>query len=113
VRFLGRKVYAGFVVVLMTAMHQGLKPSRVEQLCAVLPIDRRTLERWRRWWLDSFVEGRFWKAARARFVPLLCEAQLPLSLCENFRVERRDRLLLLLRFLSPITTESFNGSRPM
>lgn len=41
---------------------------------------------------------------RARFLPLLCEQTLPLSLCLNFTVERRDRLLDLLKFLSPITT---------
>ena len=32
-----------------------------------LGIDGRTLERWRTWWLVTFVESGFWKEARARF----------------------------------------------
>ncbi len=111
--FLGRKVYVGFVVILMTAMNQGLTPARVEKLCAVLPINRRTLGRWRQWWLETFAQGGFWKGARARFVPPLSDALLPLSLCEAFGLERCDRLLELLRFLSPITTVSTVQEEPM
>ena len=105
VRFLGRRVYAGLVVVLVSAMIHGLKPPRVQRLREVLGIDRRTLERWRQWWLGLFVGSSFWREARARFMPPLCPKTLPLSLCLSFAVEdRRDRLLDLLRFLAPITT---------
>lgn len=106
VRFLGRRVYWGFVVVLVSAMHHGLKAERVRVLRESLGIDRRTLERWRAWWLETFVQSSFWKAARARFMPLICEKTLPLSLCQAFQLDRRDRLLELLRFLSPLTTTS-------
>jgi hypothetical protein len=106
VRFLGRRVYWGFVVVLVSAMHHGLKPERVWVLREQLGIDRRTLERWRAWWLETFVQSSFWKTARARFMPLICEKTLPLSLSPAFQLDRRDRLLELLRFLSPITTTS-------
>ena len=104
VRFMGRRVYAGLVVVLVSAMLHGLKPERVKLLREVLGIDRRTLERWRQWWLGRFVESSFWQEARARFMPPLCLKTMPLSLCESFEVERRDRLLDLLKFLTPITT---------
>jgi hypothetical protein len=105
VRFLGRRVYAGLVVVLVSAMIHGLKPPRVQRLREVLGIDRRTLERWRQWWLGLFVGSSFWREARARFMPPLCQKTLPLSLCRSFAVEeRRDRLLDLLLFLAPITT---------
>ena len=80
VRFLGRRVYAGLVVVLITTMIHGLKPGRVRRIREALQIDSRTLKRWRQWWLDSFVHSSFWKAARARFMPLVCEQTLPLSL---------------------------------
>ena len=72
VRFMGRRVYAGLVVVLVSAMIHGLKPERVQRLREVLGIDRRTLERWRQWWLGLFVESSFWREARARFMPPLC-----------------------------------------
>lgn len=108
VRFLGRKVYSGIVVVLVSAMRHGLKPERLRVLRESLGIDRRTLERWRQWWLEEFVQSSFWKAARARFMPPLCQKTLPWSLVQAFDLglERRDRLLDLLKFLSPITTTS-------
>ena len=104
VRFMGRRVYAGLVVVFVSAMLHGLKPERVQRLREALGIDRRTLERWRQWWLGIFLESSFWREARARFMPPLCHKTMPLSLCVSFEVERRDRLLDLLKFLAPITT---------
>ena len=106
VRFMGRRVYAGLVVVLVSAMVHGLTPERVKSLREALGIDRRTLERWRQWWLVTFLEGSFWREIRGRFMPPLCQKTMPLSLCENFEAERRDRLLDLLKFLAPITTPS-------
>ena len=103
-RFLGRRVYAGLVVVLITVMIHGLKPARVRRIREALQIDSRTLKRWRQWWLDSFVRSSFWKAARARFMPPLCERMLPLSLWLRFEFEGRHRLLAVLEFLRPITT---------
>ena len=103
VRFLGRRVYAGLVVVLITAMIHGLKPARVCRIREALQIDSRTLKRWRQWWLDNFVRSSFWKAARARFMPPVCEQTLPLSLWLSFELEERDRLLAVLEFLKPIT----------
>lgn len=105
VRFLGRRVYAGLVVVLVSALAHGLKPERVHRLRQELGIDRRTMERWRQWWRVVFVESSFWKEARARFLPPLCQQTLPWSLCLSFAVsKRRDRLLALLKFLAPLTT---------
>jgi hypothetical protein len=104
VRFLGRRVYAGLVVVLVTVMIHGLKPVRVRRIREALQIDSRTVKRWRQWWLDNFVRSSFWKAARARFMPVLCEETLPCSLWLRFELEERDRLLAVLEFLRPITT---------
>ena len=103
-RFLGRRVYAGLVVVLITAMLHGLKPARVRRIREALQIDSRTLKRWRQWWLDNFVRSSFWKAARARFMPLVCEQTLPWSLWLSFELEGHHRSLAVLEFLRPITT---------
>jgi hypothetical protein len=113
IRFLGRKVYWGFIVVLVSAMRHGLKPPRLKILCATLDVDPRTVERWREWWLQALAQSAFWKAARARFSPPLDPKTLPQVLCEVFGVERRDRLLKLLQFLSPITTGSIALERTM
>jgi len=103
VRFLGRRVYAGLVVVLVSAMVHGLNEERLRRLRESLGIARRTLARWRQWWLATFVRSGFWKAARARFLPRVCERTLPQSLGLRFEMERRDRFLDLLRFLAPLS----------
>jgi hypothetical protein len=90
---------AGLVVVLISVIIHGMKPGRVHRIRKALQIDSRTLKRWRQWWLDSFVGSSFWKAARARFMPPLCERTLPLSLWLSFELEGRQRLLAALRFL--------------
>jgi hypothetical protein len=106
VRFLGRRVYSSVVVVLVSAAHHGISAERMQVLREALGIDRRTLERWRQWWLESFVQSPYWKLARARFMPLLCEQTLPLSLARAFGVGWPGQLIELLKFLSPITTAS-------
>ena len=105
VRFFGRKVYAGFIVVLLTALGHGLTAERVQILREQLGVDRRTLERWRRWWLEHFVQHPQWRVARAQFLPPVDAAALPRSLWERFRGQRAedDPLLALLRFLAPWT----------
>jgi hypothetical protein len=106
VRFLGRRVYHGVLVVLVSAAHHGITPERMRVLREALGIDRRTLERWRQWWLETFVQSSFWKVARARLMPVICEKSLPLSLARFFRVDYPGQLLELLKFLSPLTTTS-------
>jgi hypothetical protein len=50
VRFLGRKVYLGVMVILVTAMEHGLSAKRRKQLIEQLDLYPQTLARWRRWW---------------------------------------------------------------
>jgi hypothetical protein len=102
VLFLGRKVYAGFIVVLLSAMAHGLIPPRVAILREMIGADRRTLSRWREFWLKTFALSPFWKARQGRFSPALNSKTLAWSLCSAFYwIDSRDRLLDLLRFLAP------------
>lgn len=109
VRFLGRKVYVGIVVVLVSAMMHGPSDQRLQRLNQVLPIDRRTLKRWLKWWTEIFVQCSFWKAGRGRFARPVAEAQMPLSLVEAFDAQQMDGLVNLMKFLAPITTASCTG----
>lgn len=113
VRFFGRHVYAGIIVVLLAAMLHGLNKSRVETLRQELGIAERTLKRWREWWLGEFVQSPFWKVARARFMPLLGETDMPLSLVERFEATGCEGLVKLMRFLAPITIGAANGGLGM
>lgn len=102
-RFLGRKVYLGAMVVLITAMQSGLSPARVRQLEMLVGVSRRTVARWRDWWRNVFTESPFWRAHGAFVLPVRT-ADLPASLLKRFAGEAEQQLVLLLRFLGPITT---------
>lgn len=104
-RYLGRRVYLATVVVLASAMRAGLNPRRAARLSASLSVPMRTLERWRRWWLDDFVHTPFWQAARARFMPPVSSELLPDSLLARFSgADLATRLVHSLHFVSPLST---------
>ena len=75
------------------------------ELCQ-LGIDARTLKRWRQWWLEQLVDSAFWRAERSRFLPRLCEQSLPLGLCEQFQAQQQKGLLKLLKFLTPLSSQT-------
>jgi hypothetical protein len=103
-RFLGRKVYLGALVVLISAMRCGPTPTRIAQLQALVGVSHRTVLRWRQWWCEVFTQSAFWRAAAADFMPPVDSATLPASLLERFCGNAQEQLIALLRFLSPITT---------
>ena len=107
VRYLGRRVYLGAVVVLGTAMQAGITPARAQHLHDLLGMSQRTLHRWRRWWRTTFPTTAFWRATQGFFTPLVRNDTLPASLLERFRgPDAGLQLLRLLRFLGPLTTNS-------
>jgi hypothetical protein len=116
VRFLGRKVYLGAVVVLATALHHGSTRLRAARLRELFGVDARTLARWRQWWRDTFAESPWWTAMRGRFVPPVPTTALPDALVRRFAGDRWESLVALLRFVAPTTTASdgaalFEGRR--
>jgi hypothetical protein len=108
VRFLGRKVYLGAVVVLISAMRQGPAPSRVRELSSLFGVDRATIARWQAFWRDHVPQTPFWKVARARLVPIVEIGTLPRSLLEAFGHgnDPYQDWARLLRFLSQLTIPS-------
>ena len=105
VRFLGRRVYLGLAVVLVSARHAGQTPAAA-RLGAGLGVPIRTLERWRRWWQTEFVLTPLWQAQCARFMPPVAAVQLPGDLLERFAGEAHETLMRLLYFLTPLTVRS-------
>ena len=105
-RFLGRKVFFGVVVLLLPVLREGPTPERLRRLAASFSVSSRTLLRWRRWWREVVPRSRFWEATRGRFaLPVAIEA-LPGSLLAAFaqRAEPSERVLSVLLWLSPLTT---------
>jgi hypothetical protein len=110
VRFLGRKIYLGAVVVLASAMLQGPIPTRMARLSELLGISGRTLRRWQIWWALAFARSPFWRLSRGRFARPVKDSELPHSLLTRFAGTTRDGLIATLRFLGPITTGSARGA---
>lgn len=103
VRFLGRRVYAGTVVLLMSAMDEGVTNRRIEALRSVLGVHRRTLQRWRHWWRTVFAATPFWSVTRGNLTPPPDATALPASLLERFAgPDAPMRLVQCLRFLIPL-----------
>lgn len=104
VRFLGRRVYVAATVVLASALRAGLSEWRVSQLTEWIGVPRRTIERWRVWWLQTFVDTPFFLTVRGQFMPPLEVAALPASLLRRFGGEDlSSRLIAVLRFLAPLS----------
>jgi hypothetical protein len=106
VRFLGRKVYLGAVIILISAMRQGPTPRRVRELSTRYGVDERTIARWQVFWREHFPQTHFWKVARARLAPLTRTDVLPSALVDAFLLRTRadcDGWSRLLRFLAPMT----------
>ncbi len=106
VRFLGRRVYLGAVVVLASALQHGVSAFRVRRLKELFGASRQTLLRWRSWWLEAFAASRFWQSLRGRVMPAVDETTLPCSLLERFEGCDLEggALAALLAVLQPIST---------
>jgi hypothetical protein len=102
VRFLGRRVYLGLAVVLMSN-RQGGQTSGAARLSVTLDVPLRTLARWRGWWGEHFPLTPLWQAACARFMPSVATRELPASLIERFTGPAEESLMRLLVFLTPLT----------
>lgn len=105
VRFLGRRVYLAVVLTLVSP------PGGVaaRQLCDLLAIPVRTLNRWRAWWSRDFLRTPFWQSVRSRFMAPVATVRLPQSLLERFDIgTTAQRLVQLLRFLAPLSTRAMS-----
>jgi hypothetical protein len=91
------------MVVLIAAMQHGATAVRVQRLSEMFGVSRRTIDRWRTWWLTTFAASPFWQAARHLFMPPVDQQRLPGSLLERFVGGLEERLIALLRLLGPIT----------
>lgn len=109
VRFLGRKVYLGVVIVLITALNHGLSQKRRQQLFDQLDINPQTFYRWLKWWREVFSISRCWQSARGHFIPPLNTNQLPGSLLGRFTGrDLKQRLCQFLQLLHPLSTTSWS-----
>jgi hypothetical protein len=99
VRFLGRRVYVAMMLVSPPA------GGSARALAHLMAVPARTVRRWRTWWQRDFRQTAFWQSVRERFVPAVPAEALPQSLLARFEgPTAHERLLQLLRFVSPLST---------
>ena len=104
VRFLGRRVYLGAVVVLVGALRSGSTPKRAAELQKLFGVSPRTLERWRRWWRETVPSSRFWSSLRGRLASPVDNDTLPASLLARLGGAVTLGVVALMRLLEPIST---------
>jgi len=102
VRFMGRRVYLGLAVVLVSASRSAAAAAGA-LLGAELGVARQTLQRWQAWWTEQFPLTPLWRATCARFMPSVDVAGLPGTLIERFTGLPAGSLMRLLVFLSPVS----------
>jgi len=110
VRFLGRKVYLGVIVVLVTALEHGLSPKRRRWLMETLELWPQRFFRWQTWWRERFPASGYWRAQAGNCMPPLTSSRLPGALLERLSGnDLRQRLCQLLLLIAPATTTSWSG----
>lgn len=110
VRFLGRRVYVGAIVVLASAV--ALAAATVSAGVRATGVPARTTRRWIGWWRGPFTASQPFVDLSARLVPAPVREKLPLSVLERLGDDRPASIAKLLVWLAPLTTASCpDGSR--
>ncbi len=111
IRFLGPKVYLGFIIILVTALEHGLSNKRRQYLIEQLDISPQTFYRWKKWWIETFSYSRCWQLIRGNFIPPLEVLQFPGAILGRLTgQDLMQRLCQFLQLLLPITSTSWSGS---
>ncbi len=108
VRFLGRRVYLGAVVIVASIVAQTLEAAESRRRTGV---PSRTVRRWLSWWQGPFVQSEVLVLVKARLVGLDLDT-LPASIFDRLAGSASERVRRLLVLLAPLTTGSApDGSR--
>ncbi len=102
VRFLGRRVYLGIAVVLLSALCNGASPQTVGKLTGTIGVDRKTLKRWLVWWKTAFVASPFWTSRKERFNRTFDAEEGIRPIVDCFFGTPKERLIRFLSFVSPL-----------
>ena len=110
VRFLGRRVYLGAVVIVAAAV--ALAAVTTAGATRSTGVPARTTRRWLRWWRGPFTASAPFVELSGRLVPAPERPRIPLSLLERIADRGLAAVTKLLAWLAPITTTSCpDGSR--
>jgi hypothetical protein len=108
-RFLGRRVYLGVVVIVASMLAQTLGTAEASR--PVTGVAARTTRRWLGWWGGAFLDTEVFLAVRARLVGLAI-GELPASIVAKLAGTWPQRVRVVLAFLAPLTTGSLPARSP-
>lgn len=105
VRFFGRRWYPAPLLILISTLMLSINEYRLTQIKRHfgITVTESTWKRWRRWWRDVFTATPFWKQARGSIPEYPQRAILPRGILCVFQGGIDQKIILFLRFLSPIT----------
>ena len=109
VRFLGRRVYWGLVVVLLSVAASGTSRRQAAAASQLLgmAVSESTLARWSKWWQEEFPISPLWQRWAGLLEPGVDRLNLPQVLLGRFGFPGKpEGLVALLEFLRPLTSTS-------
>jgi hypothetical protein len=108
-RFLGRRVYLGAVVIMASMFARML--ASVAELRQATGVPARTTRRWLGWWCGPFVSTDVFVAVCAQLIGLAVE-ELPASIVLRLAGSPTEQVRAMLALLAPLTTGSVpDGAR--
>jgi hypothetical protein len=102
-RFLGRRVYLGAVVIVASVVARALGVSAGAESRRVTGVPVRTTQRWLGWWQGPFVSTEVFVAVCARLVGVAVD-QLPASIVSRLPGSPAEQVRVMLELLAPLTT---------
>lgn len=89
--FMGRRVYWGAVVLVVTALRQQRHAgASARKLLDLFEVSHKTLVRWMRYFREIFPSTAWWQRLRGRVSANVGNQALPASLLEHFMADGRD-----------------------
>lgn len=107
VRFFGRRWYSAAFFMFICLLQLGITERRLAQFKkhTGMTVSEKTWKRWRKWWRECFVSTPFWQQYKGLVIINIDDSPaLPRALYEVFSGTSSERMRLLLRFLSPLTS---------
>jgi len=102
VRFIFGKCYSNPLILLASALVNGMTPSCIKIFMKAWGVSRQTVARWMQWWDNHFKTYAYWRASKGRFLPGFDDSKLALGLIESFDAsDPQETLMLVLKFLAP------------
>jgi hypothetical protein len=101
VRFLGRRVYVGAVVIVASAV--AMMMATASGAAQATGVAAKTARRWLRWWRGAFTTTPVFVELSGRFLPAISRPRLPVSILERLPGTLEARVQSVLGWLKPLT----------